>query len=353
MINTRVVALGATALLAALAAAAVGIGDSGRQPSLNAEGSTTHPSARSVPGSDGSTGSESSTRTPTPRPGHTTPPGSSSGWSSGSSPGSSPSSSPGTSGSGTAGAPGPTGGADPLGGGSVPEILPTTGATGPDGSPTHVPTVEPPLLGAPLPESAAAEGRLVEGFPRALAPPAHTQIVSSSVVVAEHAMQATLVTTSAEPQAIVQHYRGVLETHGFAEGHDPDTDATAAAEFTRGNDRVTIMTVDDNAYLLASLHTEDSAADTTTPGGEASQGGDQTTPQGDTSGTVQSGGQVAQDAAPLAKQGNGQAQGDGSGGTTTPSPSAPPTEATDTTKDSTQDAAKSDSEGSTGEQSAP
>jgi hypothetical protein len=134
----------------------------------------------------------------------------------------------------------------------VPGIVPTPTATG--GAATQTPTAEStPLLGQTLPETAAAKGRLVEGFPPALAPPEGTEIVSSSVVVTGDVVQATLV-TSGDPQTTLQHYRDLLRRDGFSEGHTKGADAAPNGAFTQGRDTVNIMAVDEQTFLLATLH---------------------------------------------------------------------------------------------------
>lgn len=138
------------------------------------------------------------------------------------------------------------------------EILPTpagdpsTPATGYSLPPLPSITAAP-LLGATLPKSAVAKGRLVVGFPEALAPPAGTSVESSSVAAAREVLQAALVATGGDPRAVVDHYRTLLTARGFTEQHAQGVQNAPAAAFARGRDNVTVTTHDGKAYLIANL----------------------------------------------------------------------------------------------------
>jgi hypothetical protein len=151
---------------------------------------------------------------------------------------------------------GPTGSGSGSGGGPGSEILPT-----PAGDPTAtgyqlppIPTTTPaPLLGATLPEPAVAKRRLVKGFPAALAPPRGTRIESSSVSVADRALQAALVATGGDPRTILLHYRDLLSVRGFTERETQGVENAPAAAFAKGPENVTVTTVDGRTYVLANL----------------------------------------------------------------------------------------------------
>lgn len=74
-----------------------------------------------------------------------------------------------------------------------------------------------PLVSAPLPESATANRKLVEGFPAKIMGPApDSDIVSSAIATEGSTMQVTLVArTDASPESIVAHYRDVWAQLGL------------------------------------------------------------------------------------------------------------------------------------------
>lgn len=137
------------------------------------------------------------------------------------------------------------------------EILPTPADPTSTATGYHLPpllTSKPsPLLGSTLPTSAVAKGRLVAGFPTALAPPKGTSVESSSISVARRVVQAALVTTGGDPQAVLVHYRELLTSRGFHEEQTQAVENAPAAAFTSGRDNVTITVHDGKSYLLANL----------------------------------------------------------------------------------------------------
>ena len=131
--------------------------------------------------------------------------------------------------------------------GGAPATEGTSTPSGPATSPT-------PLLGDTPPEPATATGRLVAGFPDALAPPAGATIESSSVSVTDDVVRAEVVMSHAVPQRVIAHYRSVLVGRGYAERPaGPDQDRPAAA-FSQGEDTVTVTTVDGAIRVVAMLH---------------------------------------------------------------------------------------------------
>ncbi|WP_347344561.1 hypothetical protein [Microbacterium sp.] len=108
--------------------------------------------------------------------------------------------------------------------GPLPGATPTTGSEVQDpaaGRPDlgRIPPlpVAAPLVSAPLPESATANRKLVEGFPAKIMGPApDSDIVSSALATEGSVMQVTLVArTDASPESIVAHYRDVWAQLGL------------------------------------------------------------------------------------------------------------------------------------------
>jgi hypothetical protein len=116
------------------------------------------------------------------------------------------------------------------------------------------PSAKPaPLFGATLPKPALATGRLVAGFPTALAPPRGARIDSSSVAVSSGVLQAALVTSGSDAQSVLVHYRRILSPRGFVEKPTPGVENAPSAAFVKGRDNVTVTTVDGRTYLVANL----------------------------------------------------------------------------------------------------
>jgi hypothetical protein len=76
-----------------------------------------------------------------------------------------------------------------------------------------------PLVKAPLPASASANGRLVKGFPTAIMGPApESDILSSSIATQGDTMQVTLVArTDASEKEVTEHYRALWSKLGLTE----------------------------------------------------------------------------------------------------------------------------------------
>jgi hypothetical protein len=226
MVSTRTVALAVTGALAVLAAGIVGatVGDDVARSTDTPVATTATPAA---------TVTSDPTATHAPRGPATSPPR--------------PGEAPATRTTGPAAADTPAGGI---------EMLPT-----PVGDPTStayslpaIPTAKPaPLLGATLPAPALAKGRLVQGFPAALAPPHGTSVESSSVSVANNVLQAALVARGGDPQAVVLHYRSLLIARGFVQKATQGVENAPAASFRKGKDSVTVTTQDGKTYLIAHL----------------------------------------------------------------------------------------------------
>lgn len=241
MASTRSIGLAATGVLAIVAAAVIGATAGSGGGSSNAD-----PSGPAV-GTSSATTSASPSRTPSTTTSPRTP----------------------RTGSGNGATATPTGGAADPGDGSSDvgagtEILPTPAgdATATGYSLPPIPTTKPaPLLGATLPKPATAKGRLVRGFPAALAPPRGTAIESSSVSVASDVLQAALVADGGDPQSILQHYRELLAERGFAEQATQGAENAPAGAFAKGKgdhrNTVTVTTVDGKTYLIANLRPTD------------------------------------------------------------------------------------------------
>lgn len=137
------------------------------------------------------------------------------------------------------------------------EILPTPAGPSSTATGYHlppIPTASPAaLLGERLPKPAVAKGRLVAGFPAALGPPQGTSVESSSIAVAGNVVQAALVLTGGDAQAIMVHYRRLLSSRGFTEQPTQGVENAPASTFGKGKDNVTVTTKDGKTYLLANL----------------------------------------------------------------------------------------------------
>ncbi|MDH2414806.1 hypothetical protein [Nocardioides sp. CER19] len=229
MATTRTMALGATGVLAVVAAAVIGATAGDHHGTTNADEGRPSASATSRPTAGGGGGA-------------TTPPATGT-------PGQAGSASTTSTAGSDAGTTGPTS-----------ELLPsassaptTTGYVLP-----HPSTTEPdPLLSPTLPKSGVARGRLVNGFPRALAPPKGTEVESSSVAVASNVLQAALVATGGDPQSILLHYRELLTERGYAEQPTQAVENSPAIAFAKGDDNVTVTTQEGKTYLLAILRPKD------------------------------------------------------------------------------------------------
>lgn len=120
--------------------------------------------------------------------------------------------------------------------GPDPEGTPVAGTEvpPPDGSaadPHRLPSSEAsdPLVTAPLPSSASAQGSLVEGFPAdIMGPTADSDVVSSSIATEDDTMQVTLVARTDRPEEDVRaHFRSVWTSLGLAA--DPNDQGASLA----------------------------------------------------------------------------------------------------------------------------
>lgn len=179
------------------------------------------------------------------------------------------SSEPTASGSATA-APGPAGnggsGPDPDAAAAHPadgtgklEVLPPVADR-----PTGLPTPTPPsaLVSLPLPATASAQGKIVDGFPAAALPfPDGTVVVASSVSAADTVLQVTADAISqSSPDSIVGHFQQRLAALGFWSEAAPAADGRRSVRFVRGADSLTLTTSTTGTgstrfTLLGSLHT--------------------------------------------------------------------------------------------------
>lgn len=233
MASTRTVVLCATGLLAILAAAVIGSNIGTEQADRNAGSTSSSSAVASTPAS--APGSSRGTATPSTR--HTSQ-----------TPANPAGTTPGSSGA-------------PTGAGAGLEVLPTPAGrpTSTDYSLPPITTTKPSPLVSDTPQPGVAKGRLVMGFPAALAPPQGTEVESSSLSVDGDTVQAGLVATGGDPQAIVDHYREVLTARGYVEKKVQGVENAPAAAFKKGNDSVTVTTGDGKTYLLAHLRAKGAA----------------------------------------------------------------------------------------------
>jgi len=140
------------------------------------------------------------------------------------------------------------------------EVLPPVTA-----SPTGLPVPSPPraLVNAPLPATASAQGKIVEGFPsQVLSFPDTTVIVFTAVSSSGDTLQATaegIVEVTAEK--VTGHFQQVLLSAGFRSEEAPAAVGQQALRLTRGNDSVSVTlsttgTGSTRFSLLGNFHTE-------------------------------------------------------------------------------------------------
>lgn len=130
--------------------------------------------------------------------------------------------------------------------------------------PTGLPTPSPPsaLVSLPLPATASAQGKIVDGFPVAALPfPDGTVVVSSSVSAADTILQVTADAISqSSPDSLVGHFQQRLAAVGFWSEPAPAADGRRSVRFVRGADSLTLTTSTTGTgstrfTLLGSLHT--------------------------------------------------------------------------------------------------
>lgn len=121
---------------------------------------------------------------------------------------------------------------------------PVEGTPTPTGLPGLSPAPpDPPLVAFPLPADAAAEGRLVSGFPSFLRPPAGASVATSSVTAqseTERLQVALGGSTTAMPDQVLGTYRTRLTARGMDEQDAPAVAGSAAATFVRGSSTITV-----------------------------------------------------------------------------------------------------------------
>lgn len=115
-----------------------------------------------------------------------------------------------------------------------------TGATLPGLTPA--PSRDEPLIRRPLPRTAAARGRLVDGYPARVLPPARgTDIATSSVTASGGRLQVALTgETSRSTDAVLLFYRLHLTGLGFGEVRRPASGQGMEVSFRRGRDSATL-----------------------------------------------------------------------------------------------------------------
>ena len=117
-----------------------------------------------------------------------------------------------------------------------------------------------PLVFAPLPKTASAQGKIVAGFPSTVIPLAQKSTVTfTSVGSAETRLQVGLdATSSLGPTAILDFYRTALGSVGLTATTTPALDGSIALAFVRGADTVTVTasaTGDGSRYTVYGVFT--------------------------------------------------------------------------------------------------
>ena len=143
------------------------------------------------------------------------------------------------------------------GGGDAVTVEPPTGdaAAGPDAGAEVLPPVEsdpgvpalppsdpiPPLLHAPAPDTATAEGALVDGFPSFLTP-APSSTVAASMVASEGAnVQAAFSATSTNTvEAVQDYFDGIFAALALHPTQAPAVGGSTAWAYSRGAESVTV-----------------------------------------------------------------------------------------------------------------
>jgi len=119
--------------------------------------------------------------------------------------------------------------------------MPSPSATQ-DGLPGLKSSVEArPVARRPWPEAAAAQGRLVEGFPEALGPVTPSRIISSSVAPGGDEMQVALeATTRRARSTVLRTYRVRMAELGFREVEADAVGGAEAVGFRRGRTSIVV-----------------------------------------------------------------------------------------------------------------
>lgn len=138
------------------------------------------------------------------------------------------------------------------------EVLPPVSET-----PTGLPVPSPPaaLIRMPLPATASAQGKIVDGFPSDVLPfPDGTVVVSTGVSSADGALQVAADAIVASSQdSVVGHFQQILGPLKFWSEPVRAAEGQRAVRFSRGNDSVTLSTATTGTgstrfMLLGNLH---------------------------------------------------------------------------------------------------
>jgi hypothetical protein len=139
------------------------------------------------------------------------------------------------------------------------EVLPPESA-----APTGLPAPSQPaaLVSLPLPATASAQGKIVDGFPAAALPfPEGTVVVSTSVSAADAVLQVTADAISTAGQdSVVGHFQQRLSALNFWSEPSPAAEGQRSVRFVRGTDSMTLTTSTTGTgstrfMLLGNLHT--------------------------------------------------------------------------------------------------
>lgn len=138
------------------------------------------------------------------------------------------------------------------------EVLPPVSAS-PAGLP--IPSSPAPLVRTPLPATASAQGKIVDGFPAdVLRFPEGTVVVSTGVSAADGALQVAAEGIVASSQdSVVGHFQQILGPLKFWSEPAQAAQGQRAVRFSRGNDSLTVTTSTTGTggtrfMLLGNLH---------------------------------------------------------------------------------------------------
>ncbi|MDR6506662.1 hypothetical protein [Arthrobacter oryzae] len=130
-------------------------------------------------------------------------------------------------------------------------------------APRGLPLPSPPaaLVSLPLPATASAQGKIVDGFPAAALPfPDESIVVFTGVSAADTVLQVTADAISElSRDSVVGHFQQRLMTVGFWSEAAPAAEGRRAVRFVRGSDSLTLTTSTTGTgstrfTLLGSLH---------------------------------------------------------------------------------------------------
>ncbi|AOT04988.1 hypothetical protein [Arthrobacter sp. U41] len=122
------------------------------------------------------------------------------------------------------------------------EVLPPVSAS-PSGLP--MPSPPAPLIGRPLPETASAQGNVVDGFPaEVITFPEGTVVVSTGVSSADGSLQISADALVASSQdSVAGHFQQILGPLKFWSEPVPAAEGQRSIRFSRGTDSLTLTTV--------------------------------------------------------------------------------------------------------------